>query len=800
MDHGTSETLSRDLLAALELKNVAITAALGPDGKLSPIGGLWEKLGQQAAIELARRGLLRIVVVAEGQKGVPEEYLREDAEPLRVIRAESVADAIGQLHVQAAPYQSVRQSERKSCATMDLLGRTPVPLEQHYQVLPLLQEIKEEQLPRSADSGDHSEEGALRQVDILRWEEQVREEHKQYERVALTEAFEDYSKVVKDAKTTIPRLVILGPPGSGKTTVMQYLAWLAVNQQLKWNDRPLLPTRVRLHDWEAWLRKHSKTGLADYLSQHYRDQKHSPTAEQWRHWLHRGDVLVLLDGLDELDDDPAFTATLTTTLSTFTACPTVLSCRTVSYQRYQSLGPDFAVFTLAGLDEVQRDAYIRAFPAEQPVYFSPEALIDQLSQMPQLHPLVANPLLLSIICFVVDDPQGVKLPATHSALYERAVNKLLDRYPNRVEVPYPGVKPDFYRKRVIVEQIALSLFAKGKNTLTFTSGELAEALERSIEVKYPASLADPIREDLIQNSGLLRGTPEHGFFFLYLTLQEFLAAGALARLVNERGMQEELTVAGITRTIYEWVDRKAWDPRWQEVIVLLTGQLKDPAPLLELLADEKKDDYFRHRLALAALCLPELSEGYRQTHAEIIDHITDVAFFCWWEHEMNDTEAAVPHLARACPALAQVNGRIEDKPLQNWLVQRLGTPDKEGETAIKAIGHLVRSAATKEFVTALAECLCDGEASVRRAAARVVGEIGSKAVNKEFLGALAKYLGDGEAAVRWAAIRAVGEIGSAAATDGILAALAERLGDEKASVQKAAVWAVGEIGSAAAKD
>lgn len=59
------------------------------------------------------------------------------------------------------------------------------------------------------------------------------------------------------------------------------------------------------------------------------------------------------------------------------------------------------------------------------------------------------------------------------------------------------------------------------------------------------------------------------------------------------------------------VDRKAWDPRWQEVIALLAGQLGDPEPLIQLLEHEKKDDLFRHRLALAASCLPELKPEIR---------------------------------------------------------------------------------------------------------------------------------------------------------------------------------------------
>jgi hypothetical protein len=47
--------------------------------------------------------------------------------------------------------------------------------------------------------------------------------------------------------------------------------------------------------------------------------------------------------------------------------------------------------------------------------------------------------------------------------------------------------------------------------------------------------------------------------------------------------------------VRDLVDGRAWLPAWQEVVVLLAGRLKDPLPLLELLADESKDDLFHHR-------------------------------------------------------------------------------------------------------------------------------------------------------------------------------------------------------------
>jgi ABC-type phosphate transport system permease subunit len=81
--------------------------------------------------------------------------------------------------------------------------------------------------------------------------------------------------------------------------------------------------------------------------------------------------------------------------------------------------------------------------------------------------------------------------------------------------------------------------------------------------------------------------------------------------------------------VCDLVDSKAWDPSWQEVITLFAGQLHDPTPLLRLLADATQDDLFRHRLALAVLCLPEIQVATRSAQAAIVDDITSAAFsFC----------------------------------------------------------------------------------------------------------------------------------------------------------------------------
>ncbi len=137
----------------------------------------------------------------------------------------------------------------------------------------------------------------------------------------------------------------------------------------------------------------------------------------------------------------------------------------------------------------------------------------------------------------------------------------------------------------------------------------------------PAPIADTLLIDLNYNSGIVRGSTEQGYFFLHPTMQEFLAAAALSRLVHDpkgNGWESEIEVEHEQWTVHKLVDKKAWDPRRQEVITLFARQLQNPGPLLDMLSHPNStstnphgDDLFRHRLALAVLCLPEIPSEIR---------------------------------------------------------------------------------------------------------------------------------------------------------------------------------------------
>jgi hypothetical protein len=175
---------------------------------------------------------------------------------------------------------------------------------------------------------------------------------------------------------------------------------------------------------------------------------------------------------------------------------------------------------------------------------------------------------------------------------------------------------------LLLKSVGRTLFERRPASNQFANSEVVESLTSVPNLPLPLVLRQQITEgglhpsalayaptllrDELCDCGILVGAGlarngETQFSFLHRTFLEYLTACALEQQAKQKGWSATA----------EFVDKKAWLPEWQEVVILLAGQLEDPIPLLELLSNPGCDDLFRHRLCLAARFLPELSVGGR---------------------------------------------------------------------------------------------------------------------------------------------------------------------------------------------
>ena len=708
-------------------------------------------------MELGRRGLLHTLVVSDEQGGVPDEY-RKEGSPFQVIQAGSVEEAVKKLYEETGPRVSVRRFEEGECRWIPILDRV-AKTEEFYQVPVLLRRIEERELPRES-------EVESRPGDILSWEREAQRKAETTEEHTLEEVLKEFGKVVPEAGSGVPRLVVLGPPGAGKSTLCRYLSWGFASGKLEWNGRRLIPVRVSLRDWQ---RRQGEKDLPGYLAELYKNLNPKPKEEQWREWMHRGEVVLLLDGLDEIEEDPGFEELVRRNLSEFPNCPTFVTCRSVSFEKYKSVCGELPVFMLLGLSGEARCRLIESYPAENAGRYDPERLKEELRSHSVMWELASNALILTLICYLVDDPEGLELPTTRAKLYEGVVEKLLSR--RRVEVEYPqGIRPPLFRKVELLERAVFGLFAAGR-LLTFTEEELARHLEEALREKgYTSDIpvwAGAFVKDFTENAGVIRSSGDGMCFFLHPTLHEYLTARWIARKINSEGWESRVRYGDKEVSLKKLVSRKGWDPEWEEVVLLLAGSLEDAGPLLEMLSDENPteenpygDDMLRHRLGLAGLCLGELNEQQKGMLGEKLSIVTAKAFGEWHKQEEHFLKT-LQHMEKALKSLAGCNAFVREGDLRRWV----------GEHPAVGVDGL-------PFLGWVAEMLRDEDWRVHYAAAEAVRGMGSSAAVPEILTRIAELLEDEDEYVREAAAKAVGGMGSSAAVPEILTRIAKLLKDE----------------------
>src|SRR5262249_34761035 len=139
------------------------------------------------------------------------------------------------------------------------------------------------------------------------------------------------------------------------------------------------------------------------------------------------------------------------------------------------------------------------------------------------------------------------------------------------------------------------------------------------------------------------------------------------------GLALQTAERGITDETWAFIDRKAWDPDWELVLLFFAGKVRSPERLLALLSEPAPtatnpwgDDVFGHRLALAGQAPAEIPTPVRQRHQEQVNRNTTEVFSLWWEHECQETTEAIAALSGALPSLARANGCLLRKP---WLLR-----------------------------------------------------------------------------------------------------------------------------------
>jgi HEAT repeat protein/ABC-type cobalamin/Fe3+-siderophores transport system ATPase subunit len=625
------------------------------------------------------------------------------------------------------------------------------------------------------------------------------------------------------------RIVILGDPGSGKTTLTRYVALhfaraclnhagtvlvpqdksidtgaVAGNEDL---GRARLPVLVELGKYASAIPEGGRASLHDYLGGGFSDYGHSAEAFRalFEHHVVGGKALIILDGLDEILETrlrESVARDIETFQSKVPGGNVIIVTSRVAGFRDAPLGGMFERFTLRDMNPEQVKAFARQWylaqaarqsgvelskSFRQNAMESADELIAATERNPGIRRLSCNPLLLTLLA-IMHTPDR-PLPDNRRTLYERATELLLRdwRSSNRRLQAGDGANEDAIRRLgtlayYIHENVKSGLVDRKTAIAMLSSGAAPFGKEGGA-----SGGVDPKAEALFRHvttESCLLLERSHGLYgFLHLTFEEYLAA---------------LHLTASPATFTQWLQTHRHKSRWREVILLALGSC-GPKVATNLLAvgimprsigawlrggRRSRFDRILHRdLFLAAHCLADGVPVDARTADSIIRRVAVLASSVRGRRTNSGPRSQV--LTLLSPLSSHPSWRVAEA----IILAALKDDDLSARcSAAEALGNVWQG--SEEAVRALLTALKDDDLPVRWAAAQALGKVGQG--SKTVVSALLAALKDDDLSVRQATGAALGNVGQGSET--VMRALLAALKDDDRWVRMEAAQALGRVG------
>ena len=455
-------------------------------------------------------------------------------------------------------HQSLQEKLRKVGLTQQLLGEG-VDMERNY--IPIELSKEEYKNPETAYSFDSQPQKEARS----------HTEETKREQIKVCDVLDDEAKYGN-------RITIIGDPGAGKTTLMQYLAYQCTKRE---GIKPI-PALITLTTYAR-----SKTeSLRLYLETLF-EQSGFPKANDYiERQLEAGRFLILLDGFDEVEIDTR--KEVGRQIEDFANNAAYIQNKFVVTSRpiREAVFGNFRHLEVMPLTPEQRKTFL-----ESKIDYSEDSdfnekkcaeLVKTIEAYDRIRKLAENPLLLTSLYHLYKyNPEILR---RRVELYHLSIDLMLGWDIETGRLTHIKVR-DRDAKREVLKKVAYYYH-------THETSELQEA-ELFAEVKkhFPDSLkeeftAEELVREIETSSGILRHRTAQSYQFIHLTFQEYLTAA----YINDNQGEE---IPKLMKVLHN-----SW---WREVTLLFAAIMVNATPLISSILNESlfflgttKENVLRH--------------------------------------------------------------------------------------------------------------------------------------------------------------------------------------------------------------
>jgi hypothetical protein len=409
-------------------------------------------------------------------------------------------------------------------------------------------------------------------------------------------------------------LMVFGEPGIGKSTFLRKVGLEALKGNLqplthdvdikplkglsgifnffkqgseRRNDA-LIPVLLELKNF-----KENEINIQAFIENEFKICHFPNVKKNIRKKLEKGELLILLDGLDEVPSDNIneVVKKIQDFVDLYDKNRFIISCRTAFRKNFKR----FTNIEIVEFDDHQIQSFINN-------WFSFELKENnrrgqncwellQKQEYKSAKELCQTPLLLTFLCVIYQKKQS--FPTDRSILYQEALDILLADWAEHNELQENrsidkklNINLSVKIEKLLLSKIAYDNFLEDK--LFFRKEDIVHQIEHNLQETFNFSQSpdgNKVLKTIEIEQGILVERARNKYSFSHLTFQEYLTA----QYIYDNDLIEEVVKNHVTET------------RWKEVFLLVAGVMRGKADKLLLAMEKEAHDYLKTPLGQSKL-------------------------------------------------------------------------------------------------------------------------------------------------------------------------------------------------------